>query len=558
MTSLRRRYRREPQVRLWQGGRSRSERTGERLRAGMTILAIAFVVVGLRLGDVALSDRPEVRHFAVDRPPPARGEIFDRNGVILATTIAAPSVWLNPSEARDPVRLAADLTAVFPELNPARLAQRIASGKHQGRQFMWIRRQVRPAQAEAAMRIGSPGLGVREEKNRIYPQGRLTSHAVGYVDVDGRPLAGVERISDADIRSGPVHLTLDLRVQHVLRERLGAAMARFRARAGTGVVLEIATANVLAQVSFPDFDPNDVRDVNDPAMLDLGTQGIFEMGSTFKTFTLAAALDAGRATLASRFDATEPIKVGAHTIHDFHPEERWLRLPEVFVHSSNIGTVQVANALGDELHWDYLGRLGLLQDINGPGIRSVHPRLPNAWGEAERATVAFGHGIAVSPTHLAAAVAAVVGDGLYRPPRLLRSEQPITPVPVVRPDTVQQMRTLLRQVVLHGTAGLADVGNYEVGGKTGTALKVVDGRYRNDRRTNSFVAAFPIGAPRYVVVVLLDEPKAAPGTHGFATAGWNAAPLAGSVVAGIAPILGVTPARPEPLPEEAVTRVAWR
>lgn len=553
-----RKYRREPVVSLWQSGRSRSERTGERLRVGMTILAIAFVVVGLRLGEVAWSGDPDARPVHATEEAPVRGEIFDRQGTMLATTVLVPSVWVNPADVRDPARLASQLGAVFPQLDAAKLEQRIVDGKQSGRQFLWVRRHARPSRAEAAMRIGSPGLYIQDEKRRVYPQGRLTSHVVGYVNIDGRPQAGVERVSDRTIRKRPVHLTLDLRVQHALRDRLQAAMERFQAVAAAGVVLEIGTGDVLGQVSLPDFDPNDVQDADDPGMLDLGTQGVFEMGSTFKTFTVAAALDAGQAQVDSPFDATEPIKIGRYTINDYHPEERWLRLSEVFVHSSNIGTVRVAEALGEENHWDYLGRLGLLGAIEAPGLRTAHPRLPGAWGEVERATVSFGHGIAVSPMHLAAAAAAVVGDGRYRHPRLLRSGPSAPATDALRPSTVRQMRTLLRQVVQHGTAGLADIGNYEVGGKTGTAQKVVNGRYRRGARTNSFVAAFPMSAPRYVVVVLLDEPKAAPGTHGFATAGWNTAPLAGSVVAGVAPILGVPPV-PAVLPDaDALTQVALR
>lgn len=553
-----RKYRREPVVSLWQSGRSRSERTGERLRVGMTILAIAFVVVGLRLGEVAWSGHPDTRPVHATEGVPVRGEIFDRHGTMLATTVLVPSVWVNPADVRDPAKLAAQLGAVFPRLDQARLERRIVDGQQRGRQFLWVRRHARPSQAEAAMRIGSPGLYVRDERRRVYPQGRLTSHVVGYVNIDGRPQAGIERVSDRTIQKRPVHLTLDLRVQHALRDRLQVAMERFQAVAAAGVVLEIGTGDVLGQVSLPDFDPNDVQDARDPGMLDLGTQGVFEMGSTFKTFTVAAALDAGQAEVDSHFDATEPIKIGRYTINDYHPEERWLRLSEVFVHSSNIGTVRVAEALGEENHWDYLGRLGLLGAIEAPGLRTAHPRLPDAWGDVQRATVSFGHGIAVSPMHLAAAMAAVVGDGRFRPPRLLRSEPSTPSTGALHPSTVRQMRTLLRQVVQHGTAGLADIGNYEIGGKTGTAQKVVNGRYRRGARTNSFVAAFPMSAPRYVVVVLLDEPKAAPGTHGFATAGWNTAPLAGSVVAGVAPILGVPPV-PAVLPDaDALTQVALR
>ncbi len=553
-----RKYRREPVVSLWQSGRSRSERTGERLRVGMTILAIAFVVVGLRLGEVAWSGHPDVRPVHATEEVPVRGEIFDRHGTMLATTVLVPSVWVNPADVRDPARLAAQLGAVFPRLDQARLERRIVDGQQRGRQFLWVRRHARPSQAEAAMRIGSPGLYVRDEKRRVYPQGRLTSHVVGYVNIDGRPQAGIERVSDQTIQKRPVHLTLDLRVQHALRDRLQFAMERFQAIAAAGVVLEIGTGDVLGQVSLPDFDPNDVQDAHDPGMLDLGTQGVFEMGSTFKTFTVAAALDAGQAKVDSPFDATEPIKIGRYTINDYHPEERWLRLSEVFVHSSNIGTVRVAEVLGEDNHWDYLGRLGLLGAIEAPGLRTAHPRLPDAWGDVQRATVSYGHGIAVSPMHLAAAMAAVVGDGRFRPPRLLQSEPSVPSTGALHPSTVRQMRTLLRQVVQHGTAGLADIGNYEIGGKTGTAQKVVNGRYRRGARTNSFVAAFPMSAPRYVVVVLLDEPKAAPGTHGFATAGWNTAPLAGSVVAGVAPILGVPPV-PAVLPDaDALTQVALR
>ncbi len=553
-----RKFRREPVVSLWHRGRSRPEQASDRLRAAMTVLAIAFVAVGLRLGDVAVFGDSRPRSAATAGEAPVRGKILDRNGTLLATTVWVPSVWINPLHVRDPERLAEQLGGIFPELDADRLRQRIGAARREDRQFLWVRRHAGPAQAEAAIRIGSPAIYVREEKRRVYPQGRLAAHAVGYVNIDGEPQAGFERVGDSSVRQGPVRLTLDVRVQHVLRSRLQAAMERFRAKAAAGVILDIASGDVLASVSLPDFDPNRVQDAEDPGMLDLGTQGVFEMGSTFKTFTVAAALDTGRSAINSHFDATEPIRIHGYTINDYHPEKRSLRLSEVFVHSSNIGTVRVAEALGEADHKEYLRRLGLLRDIRGAGIRTPPPRLPVTWGRVERATVAFGHGIAVSPMHLAAAAAAVVGDGQYRAPRLLHTGQPPRSEHVFRPSTVRQMRTLLRQVVLHGTAGLSDIGNYEIGGKTGTAQKVVNGRYRRGVRTNSFVAAFPMRAPRYVVVVLLDEPKAAPGTHGFATAGWNAAPLAGAVVAGVAPLLGVPPVPVEIPDPVSVTQVALR
>lgn len=545
---------RDPGLRLGRAEEPPVLRARQRLLALAFVFAGAFGVVAVRLAEVSLVAPVAAAPAEAAAPgAPVRGEILDRNGVVLAASVPSPSLYADPRLVDDPERLVAGLARVFPGLDREAVARRLAD---RSRAFVWIRRHVAPADALRAHRLGDPALGIREEWRRVYPQGRLLSHAVGFAGIDGGGQAGVERYRDALLAGGrPVRLAVDVRVQYAVRARLADALERFGAKAAAGIVLDIATGGILAIASLPDFDPNAPIDVGDPALFDRASQGVYEMGSTFKAFTLAAALDSGAADLQSRFDATRPIRVASHTIHDYRPESRWLSLPEVLVHSSNIAAVRVGQALGPDRLWTYLAGLGLLTEVLSPAVRSARPLLPAKWGPVETATVSFGHGISVSPLQVAAGFAALANGGLYRAPTLLWEEEPTEPRAVFSPGTSAAMRDLLRLVVLRGSGRRADVGGYRLGGKTGTAQKVVDGRYDDARLVTSFAGAFPTEAPRYAVVVVLDEPGAAPGAAGATAAGWNAAPVAGAIVAGIAPILDVAP-RPEGPAE--IARVAWR
>ena len=383
------------------------------------------------------------------------------------------------------------------------------------------------------------------DQRRVYPMGNLAAHVVGFSDPDGRGLAGIERQFDAKLRegSGALSLSIDVRVQHVLRNELVRAMTEHRAVGAAGIVLDTANGELLAMVSLPDFDPNRARSAGAERRFNRATLGIYEMGSTFKVLSTALALDAGAVTLADRIDATRPIRVARFTIRDFHAKARVLTVPEVFIHSSNIGAAKLGLAVGGKRMRRFLGDLGMFRKTPVEIGENGRPLFPRRWREINTMTVSFGHGVAVSPLHLASAVAAVVNGGTLHPPTLLKREPEARPEGkrVLSRATSDKMRRLMRLVVAEGTGSKAAAAGYLVGGKTGTAEQAGRGGYRKKRLLSSFVAAFPMHRPRYVVLALLDQPRGTRKTHGYATGGWVAAPVIGKTVARIGPLLGVEP-----------------
>jgi cell division protein FtsI (penicillin-binding protein 3) len=510
------------------------------------VFALAFLIVGARVITLTAFTQAEASGLANDpaRPVVARGDIRDRNGVLLATSLPTASVFADPGEVIDPEAAADRLVEVFPDLDRDRLAAKLAGP---GR-FVWVRRNLIPEEKQAVNLLGLPGVGFVDEERRVYPQGNAASHVLGLTDLDGEGIAGVEKAFDRQLDTGEsVRLAIDLRIQNAMREELAQAMREFRAIGAAGLVLDTHTGEVLATVSLPDFDPNQpVRETADERFNRV-TTGVYEMGSTFKLFTVAMGLDAGVTTLNGGYDASRPLRVARHTISDFHAKNRWLSVPEILVYSSNIGAAQIAMHVGGDLQRDYLGRLGLLDRavIELPEVGA--PLKPTPWREINTMTVSFGHGIAVSPLQLTQAVAAVVNGGILRPATILNLDgaPPPAGARVFSATTSRQMRALMRLVVRYGTGGNAEVAGYQVGGKTGTAEKLVAGRYRGDKRISSFVGAFPMNAPRYVVLAIIDEPKGNKRTYNYATGGWVAAPVVGAVIRRMAPMLGIAPVMDE-------------
>jgi cell division protein FtsI (penicillin-binding protein 3) len=502
----------------------------------------------------AVSDgRVAHRVVSGDAIATARPEILDRNGEVLATDVRVPSLYAEPRRLIDVDEAVELLTADLPDLDATELRERLSSR----RGFVWLKRDITAEQQREIYRQGLPGIGFLNENKRDYPNGPEVSHLLGHVNIDNQGIAGIEKWLDnqglaalhmaglaTDRLQTPVQLALDLRVQHALRDELVKAREKFKAIAAAGVVLNVRTGEIVAMVSEPDFDPNNPRQALDPTRINRLTTGVFEMGSTFKAFTVAMALDSGKVTLKSMFDAHNPLHYGKFDIHDFEPMQRSLTVPEIFTYSSNIGAARIAMSMGVDAHKAFLRKMGQLDRLRTELPESAEPIVPKRWSELNTITIAFGHGLSVAPLQAVMGIGALMNGGILIPPTFLkRSEAEAQALGrrVIKPETSTTMRYLMRLNVEKGTASKADVAGYYIGGKTGTADKVVFGRYSKTHVLTDFMAVLPADQPRYVLMIMLDEPKALPETHGFTTSGWNAVPTGGAVVARIAPLLGIEP-----------------
>lgn len=537
--------RREQVVHL-DGTAKRAIETGRtRLLVTGTLFAIAFAVVALRLTAVALLQTGEEPRVARGGAAPAlaveRADIVDRNGVVLATSLPTASLYANPYQMLDAQEAATRLAAVLPDLSEAELARKLAAEKS----FVWLKRNLTPREQYQVNRLGIPGLHFQNEERRFYPQGGLTAHVVGFTDIDNRGLAGIEQSFDDVLRGShrPVRLSIDVRLQHVLRDELGRAIADFTGIGGAGAVLDVRTGELLALVSLPDFDPNQPGAASEDARFNRASLGIYEMGSTFKIFNTALALDSGIVRMQDSFDATKPIRIGGFSIRDYHAKNRWLSVPEIFMYSSNIGSAKMAEEVGSETQKLFFSRLGMLRPASVELPEVGRPLYPGTWRPINTMTIAYGHGLAVSPLHLVSGVAAMVNGGTMRPATLIaRAPGEVAQGErIISTRTSEQMRKLLRLVVEAGTGKSANAPGYLVGGKTGTADKQSGRGYDRNSRLASFVGAFPMNDPRYVVLVMVDEPKPNATSYGYATGGWVAAPAVGRIVQRMAPLMGLPP-----------------
>jgi cell division protein FtsI (penicillin-binding protein 3) len=528
-----------------------------RARIGLAILAFAavYAIIAARLVMFALVSNSHSVHRVVssDAMATARPDILDRNGEVLATDVRVPSLYAEPRRLIDVDEAVELLTADLPDADATELRERLSSK----RGFVWLKRDITPEQQRAIYRQGLPGIGFLNENKRDYPNGAEISHLIGHVNIDNEGIAGIEKWLDGqgldalhmaglatDRLQNPVQLAVDLRVQHALRDELVTARAKFGALAAAGLVLNVRTGEVVALVSEPDYDPNNPHEALDPSRINRLTTGVYEMGSTFKAFTVAMALDSGKVTLKSSFDAHNPLHYGKFDIHDFEPQQRALTVPEIFTYSSNIGAARIAMAMGVDAHKAFLKKMGQLDRLHTELPESAEPIVPKRWSELNTMTIAFGHGLSVAPLQAAMGVAALMNGGILIPPTFLRrteAEAQALGTRVIKPETSEIMRYLMRLNVEKGTAAKADVPGYYIGGKTGTADKVVFGRYSKNKVLTDFIAVLPADQPRYLVLIMLDEPHATPDTHGFTTSGWNAVPTGGAVVARIAPLLGIEP-----------------
>jgi cell division protein FtsI (penicillin-binding protein 3) len=513
-----------------------------RLLFGAAMFTLAYLVIAARLITVSLlSDgaEPRLTMLVPEGAEPERGEIHDRNGVVLATNLATASLYVNPQQVIDIDEAASKISQALPDVDPIDLLEKLTSD----RSFIWVKRGLTPRQQEAVNRLGLPGFYFQREERRVYPQGSLTAHVVGFADVDNRGLAGIEQSFDETLRQGgrPVTLSIDLRIQNILREELGKAIADFTAVGGAAVLLDIRPGEILGMVSLPDFDPNDAGVASEESRFNRNALGVYEMGSTFKIFNTAMALDAGIVGMNDGFDARKPIRIGGFTITDFKPKNRWLTVPEIFMYSSNIGSAKMAEQAGTERQQLFMNRLGFFKQVPLELPERGKPIYPSDWKPINTMTIAYGHGIAVTPLHLVSGVAAVVNGGLLRPMTLMKrdSDNPAPGRRIIREETSEKMRQLLRLVVQGGTGKFADVAGYIVGGKTGTADKQKGRSYSENSRVASFVGAFPMNDPRYAFLIMVDEPKPNEHSHGYATGGWVAAPAVHNIVERVAPLVGL-------------------
>lgn len=522
---------------------------------GLWILALFAAIAAcalMRIGWLGLYGPATRENGLADALLPERGEIVDRNGVPLARAIRAYALWYNPQALGDgpplvkpPEDVAAALARIFPDLDREEVAAQLRAGRP-----TYLRRRLLPEQANRVHALGEPALEFPRETERYYPQGSMAAHVLGFVSADGHGKVGMEevfdeRLTDASGRATPAVLSIDARVQGALEDELGRGMTESNAKGAAGIILDVDTGEVLALASLPAFDPNLIDRASTPNIFNRVTNQVYELGSTFKPITVAAALDAGTITsLAKRYQADRPLAIGGYRIRDSHTIGASLNVPETLIHSSNIVTAQIADELGGARLKETMRELGMNErpyiELPARGF----PLWPKGeWSRITTMTVSYGHGIAVTPLHLASAYAAMVNGGIWRPATLMKLAPGDVPAGrrVFKASTSARMRQLLRMIVDFGTGRKANAPGFRIGGKTGSAEKPGSGGYRRTSLVSTFAAAFPMDRPRFVAIAMLDEPKGTAATSGQRTAAWNAAPVVGRVVPRIGPLLGVMP-----------------
>ncbi|RYE33903.1 MAG: penicillin-binding protein 2 [Hyphomicrobiales bacterium] len=546
-------------------------------RVGLVILGFSalFLAITGRLVylGVAPNEQVGLRRATSNAISSARPDIVDRNGEVMATDIRTVSVFAEPRRILDKDEATELLTAVLPDLDAKDLRDKLGTKKG----FVWVKREITPRQQAEVHRLGIPGVGFVPENKRVYPNGNAAAHVLGFANIDNVGIAGIEKYIDSqglqDLNGAglateasdlkPVRLSIDLRVQHLLRDELSKGLERFKAIAAAGAIMDVNTGEVIALVSLPDFDPGNPVDALEKDRINRMNVGVYEMGSTFKALTIAMALDSGKVNINSSFStAGGMMRFGRQVIKEYHGTGRTLTVPEVFLHSSNMGSIKMALAVGVEGHKAFLKKMMQLDRMTTELPESAAPIVPQRWGEINTATIAFGHGLAVAPLQALTAVAALVNGGyLMKPTFLQRSEDDARKVStrVIKTETSEAMRYIMRLNGEKGSARKANIEGYFVGGKTGTAEKVINGRYAKNRNFTTFTAIAPSDKPKYLFLAIYDEPKGYAESGGYSTAAWNAGVTTGKVIERAAPILGLNPRfDPPPSPFPLMARLgAW-
>ncbi|MFS0737327.1 penicillin-binding protein 2 [Sphingomonas sp. 1P06PA] len=534
-----------------------------RLMVVMLLFVLVTGVVASKLAYLAIfADRPD-RGAAATGLLPDRGDIVDRNGVTLARTIDAWSVGVHPNKLiGDPALLAYRLAELMPEKTEAQYLAILKSGK----KFAYLRRRAVPDLVRRVNALGEPAIAFTREPERLYPNANLASHVLGWIDQNGNPASGMEKVMDAALtdpakRGRPVMLSIDSRVQAAMETELNAAMVKHSAIGASGLVLDVDTGEIVAMASLPSFNPNATGRTPFETFLNKSTTNVYELGSTFKMLTAANALEHGVVTdMARRYDATHPLQVGRYKITDFHAQNRFMNLPEMLVHSSNIVTARIADELGETRMRRFFQQVGFDKPADIElGARGM-PLWPKFWARTTTMTTGYGHGIAVTPLHLASAYAALVNGGVWRPATLIKRDGAHVPAGrrVISPETSYKMRQLMRLVVLDGSGRKADAPGMRVGGKTGTAEKPSAGGYKRNSLVSTFAGVFPMDKPRYVIIAMLDEPKGTADTYGYATAAWTVGPVINRVVSRIGPMLDIIPEEERDIDTSQLMPLLWK
>jgi cell division protein FtsI (penicillin-binding protein 3) len=531
-----------------------SKSSGRIRIAAVAFAALFLVFVGRLAYFGAKPEQHSVRREASEAISAARPELVDRNGEVLATDIKVMSVFAEPRNIIDKDEATELITAVLPDVNASELRAKLGSRKG----FIWIKRGVTPQQQQEIFRLGLPGVGFLPENKRVYPNGPLGAHVLGFTNSDNNGIAGVEKYLDgqglSDLHDAgfnlapenlkPVALSLDMRATHALRDELVHGMERFQAKAAAAAIMDVNTGEVIAEASLPDYDPNNPSDGLKPNNINRLTVGVYEMGSTFKALTIAMALDSGKVNLNTRIDARGPLHAGHGLIHDYHPENRPLSVPEVFTYSSNVGTARMALMIGVEGHKAFLRKMGQLDRMRTELPENAEPIVPRNWSEVSTMTIAFGHGLAVAPLQAMMAVAALANGGYMITPTFLKRPADFdktTERRVIKPETSESLRYIMRLNAEIGTAKKANIPGYFVGGKTGTAEKVIGGHYSKNKLFTTFMALVPADKPRYLFMTVMDEPQGLPEDGHYATAAYNSGVVTGRLIERVSPLLGLEP-----------------
>tara|TARA_Y100001934_G_scaffold255931_1_gene323462 strand:+ start:56 stop:1786 length:1731 start_codon:yes stop_codon:yes gene_type:complete len=534
------------------------KRAKERLVLLIAVFFIGFSAISFRLADLTLVNVTEPENIELSEKiqnikedfDGFRAPILDFRNEPLALSLPLKSLYADTKYIKNPKQDAKEITKLFPSLDEKRLEKKLASGNR----FVWIKRHLSPDEQYEVNRLGIPGLNFKDEFKRFYPQKNTTAHVTGYTGLDNFGLSGIERSYNERLMTdnAPLKLTIDHKIQHITKDALNTAIKDFNAVGGAALVMDAKTGAIRAMVSLPDFDPHNPGNAKPKERFNTATLGVFEMGSTFKIFSAAAALELGGIDLDDKFDCRKPVRYGRFTINDYHAEKRIMTVPEIFMHSSNIGHVLMAEKVGTDKMKAFYKKLGFFERPNFDIQELGSPLIPNPWRDINTATSAYGHGLAITPIQLVSSAASMVNGGHKVYPHLVAQEsiytqseeeveQPHQTDQLISPQTSDQIRQMLRITALEGTGKKADVKGYSVGGKTGTAEKNKSGQYSTDSLISSFLGVFPMDNPQFILYVMVDEPKGNQSSYGYATGGWVAAPAVQTIISRMTSLLGIPP-----------------